>query len=170
MYWLPEDLLEKRVREDKIPYDLWVEQGLIRTCPGNKIHYKYVTEWFREIQETYDIHLFKCGYDAWSATYFVEEMNNMLGKGVMEPVIQGKKTLSSPMKSLGADLEKKIVIYNDNPILKWCMANTSVDRDRNDNIQPAKGNQGTRRIDGFAGLLDAYVMLENHLEEYHSMI
>ena len=170
MYWLPEDLLEKKVKEDKIPYDLWHEQGLLRLCPGNKVHYKYVTEWFKEVQDELDIWLFKVGYDSWSATYFVEEMNNEFGKTVMEPIIQGKKTLSSPMKSLGADLEKKLVNYNNNPILKWCLCNTSVDVDKNNNIQPAKGNLGTRRIDGTAGLLDAYVCLENNLEEYLSMI
>lgn len=170
MYWLPEDLLEKKVKEDKIPYDLWYEQGLLRLCPGNKVHYKYVTEWFLEVQNELDIYLFKVGYDSWSATYFVEEMNNTFGKTVMEAVIQGKKTLSSPMKSLGADLEKKLVNYNNHPILKWCLCNTSVDRDKNDNIQPAKGNLGTRRIDGMAGLLDAYVCLENNLEEYQTMI
>lgn len=170
MYWLPEDLLEQRVREDKIPYDLWHEQGLLRLCPGNKIHYKYVVDWFVEVQNELDIYLFKCGYDSWSATYFVEDMKNTFGKIVMEPVIQGKKTLSSPMKSLGADLSKKIVVYNNNPILKWCLTNTSVDVDRNDNIQPCKGNLGTRRIDGTAGLLDAYVTLENNLEEYLSVI
>ena len=170
MYWLPEDLLERRVREDKIPYDIWEQQGWLRTCPGNKVHYKYVREWFEEIQNEKDIYLFKCGYDSWSATYFVEDMKNTFGASVMEPVIQGKKTLSSPMKSLGADLEKKRVIYNNNPILKWCLGNTSVDRDKNDNIQPCKGNSATRRIDGLAGLLDAYVELENNLEEYLSMI
>lgn len=170
MYWLPEDLLEKRVREDKIPYDLWAEQGLLRLCPGNKVHYAFVTDWFKEIQQDYDIYLYKCGYDSWSATYFVEEMKSIFGKCVMEPIIQGKKTLSSPMKSLGADLEKKLVVYNNHPILKWCLANTSVDVDKNNNIQPAKGNLGTRRIDGTAGLLDAYVCLENNLEEYMSMI
>ncbi|MBO5032160.1 MAG: terminase large subunit [Lachnospiraceae bacterium] len=170
MYWLPEDLLERRVREDKIPYDLWAEQGLLRLCPGNKIHYKFVCEWFKEIQQQYDIYLYKCGYDSWSATYFVEDMKNAFGAAVMEPVIQGKKTLSSPMKSLGADLEKKKVVYNNNPILKWCLGNTSVDVDKNNNIQPCKSNLGTRRIDGLAGLLDAYVVLENNLEEYLSMI
>lgn len=170
MYWLPEDLLEQRVREDKIPYDLWAEQGLLRLSPGNKVHYKYVKEWFEEVQNELDIYLFKCGYDAWSASYFVEDMKNTFGASVIEPVIQGKKTLSSPMKSLGADLEKKKVVYNNNPILKWCLANTSIDVDKNDNIQPCKGNQGTRRIDGTAGLLDAYVTLENHLEEYLSVI
>jgi len=170
MYWLPEDLLEQRVKEDKIPYDLWEEQGLLRTCPGNKVHYKYVKEWYKEIQDELDIYLFKCGYDSWSATYFVEDMQNEFGKVVMEPVIQGKKTLSGPMKSLGADLTKKRIIYNNNPILKWCLTNTSVDIDKNDNIQPAKGNLGTRRIDGTAGLLNAYVTLYEHYDEYTTLL
>lgn len=170
MYFLPEDLLEKKVKEDKIAYDLWYEQGLLRLTPGNKVHYKYVKEWYLEVQNELDIYLFKCGYDSWSATYFVEDMCDTFGRTVMEPVIQGKKTLSGPMKSLGADLEKKRIIYNNNPILKWCLANTSIDVDKNDNIQPSKGNQGTRRIDGMAGLLDAYVCLENNLEEYMSLI
>ena len=170
MYWLPEDLLEKRVREDKIPYDLWERQGLLRTCPGNKVHYKYVVDWFEEVQNKLDIYIYKVGYDSWSATYFVEDMKNRFGTVVMEPVIQGKKTLSSPMKSLGADLDKKLVIYNNNPILKWCLGNTSVDVDKNDNIQPSKGHLGTRRIDGLAGLLDAYVVYERNMEEYLSLI
>lgn len=170
MYWLPEDLLEQRVKQDKIPYDLWEEQGLLRTCPGNKVHYKYVVDWFEEMQNDRDIYLYKTGYDSWSAMYFVEDMNNRFGRSVMEPVIQGKKTLSGPMKALGADLKKKRVVYNNNPILKWCLTNTSIDVDKNDNIQPVKAKQGTRRIDGTAGLLNAYVMLEEHLEEYMSLI
>ena len=170
MYWLPEDLLEKRVREDKIPYDLWESQGLLRTCPGNKVHYKYIVQWFSEVQNEMDIYLYKGGYDSWSASYFVEDMENTFGKNVMEPVIQGKKSLSAPMKSLGADLEKKLIVYNNNPILKWCLGNTSVDVDKNDNIQPCKGNVGTRRIDGLASLLDAYVAYENNLEDYLSVI
>ena len=170
MYWLPEDLLEQRVREDKIPYDLWLEQGWLRTCPGNKVHYKHVVEWYQEMQEKYDIYLFKDGYDSWSVTYFVEDMKNTFGADTMEAVIQGKKTLSSPMKSLGADLAAKRIVYQNNPILKWCLANTAVDIDKNNNIQPCKGNSPTRRIDGLAGLLDAYVVLENHLEEYQSLI
>ena len=46
MYWLPEELLEQRSKEDKIPYDLWHEAGLLRTTPGNSVHAKFVTEWF----------------------------------------------------------------------------------------------------------------------------
>ena len=170
MYRLPEDLLEQRTKEDKIPYDIWCDLGLLRTTPGNKVHYKFVTEWFLEIQNEYDIYLPWIGYDSWSATYWVEEMKNNFGKECMEAVIQGKKTLSGPMKSLGADLSSKKIIYDNHPILKWCLTNTSVEVDKNNNIQPAKGNSSRRRIDGTAGLLNAYVTLERHYDEYMNMI
>ena len=170
MYWLPEDLLDLRVKEDKIPYDIWRDLGLLRTTPGNKVNYKFIIEWLLEVQNDLDIYIFKVGYDSWSATYFVDDLKNNFGESGVEAVVQGKKTLSGPMKSLGADLEAKKVIYNNNPILKWCLSNTAVDIDKNNNIQPDKTSNQRRRIDGTAGLLDAYVVLENNYEEYMSLI
>lgn len=170
MYWLAEELVEQRVREDKIPYDLWIEQGLVRTCPGNKVHAKYVTQWFREVQDQLDIYIPWVGYDSWSATYWVEEMSNLFGAEAMIPVIQGKKTLSAPMKSLGADLAGKLIVYNNNSVDKWCLANTSYEEDKNGNIQPCKTSKRTRRIDGTAALLDAYVVLQDRIADYQSMI
>lgn len=170
MYWLPDDLLEQRTKEDKIPYDIWRDMGLLQTTPGNKVHYKFVTDWFLKVQNELDIYIPWVGYDSWSATYFVEEMKSYFGKDSMEPVIQGKKTLSGPMKSLGADLAAKKINYNNSPILKWNLSNVVVDIDKNDNIQPTKGSNQRKRIDGFAGLLNAYVVLERHYEEYMNLI
>lgn len=170
MYWIPEDLVERRVTEDKVPYDMWIERGYVRTCPGNKISYRDVKVWFVEIQEEYDIYLYLIGYDSWSATYFVEDMQDYFGKSSMVPVIQGKKTLSQPMKNLGADLENNLIIYNNNPVDRWCLCNTAVDVDKNDNIQPIKTSNPRRRIDGTATLLDAYVVLQNNMNDYMSLI
>lgn len=170
MYWIPEDLVEKRITEDKIPYDIWIEKGYVRTCKGNKISYKDVKAWFVEIQEKYDIYINMIGYDSWSAAYFVEDMQEYFGKAAMIPIIQGKKTLSQPMKNLGADLENNLIVYNNNPVDKWCLCNTAVDIDRNDNIQPIKTSKPRRRIDGTAALLDAYVVLQNNYNEYMSLI
>lgn len=170
MYWMPEDLVEKRITEDKIPYDIWIEKGYVRTCKGNKISYKDVKKWFVEVQEEKDIYLNMIGYDSWSAAYFVEDMQDYFGQSTMIPVIQGKKTLSQPMKSLGADLENNLIVYNNNPVDKWCLCNTAVDIDKNDNIQPIKTSKPRRRIDGTAALLDAYVVLQNNLNEYMSLI
>lgn len=170
MYWMPEENVEKRVKEDHIPYDVWIEQGLMRTCKGNQISYHDVTAWFLEVQEQLDVYLYKVGYDSWSAKYWVEEMEQTFGMGIMEKVVQGKKTLSGPMKSLGADLDAKKVIYNNNPIDKWCLFNTAVDIDKNDNIQPMKTSVPTRRIDGTAALLDAYVIYQDFFNDYMTMI
>lgn len=170
MYWLAEDLVEQRVHEDKIPYDIWIEQGLVRTCPGNKVHAKYVTKWFLEVQNDLDIYIPWVGYDSWSATYWVEEMAGHFGAEAMVPVIQGKKTLSAPMKSLGADLSSKLIVYNNNPVDKWCLANTSYEEDKNGNIQPCKTSKRTRRIDGTSALLDAYAVLQDRIADYQSMI
>lgn len=170
MYWLAEELVERRIREDHIPYDIWIEQGYMRTCPGNTVHAKYVTEWFVELQEQFDVYIPWVGYDSWSAKYWVEEMRNYFGQESMIPVIQGKKTLSDPMKRLGVALQSKLINYNNNPIDKWCLANTSYDEDKNGNIQPCKTSKPTKRIDGTAALLDAYVVYLDKENEYLSLI
>ena len=170
MYWIPEDLLQKRVHEDRVPYDVWQKRGFLRTSPGNSIDYRLIVEWFQEQQMQHDIYLYKVGYDSWSAKYFVQNMQDVFGETVMQPVIQGKKTLSGPMKSLAADLEAKAINYGNNPVLKWCMANVCIDIDRNGNIQPTKGISPKHRIGGFASLLDAYVVYCSEKEAYENLI
>lgn len=170
MYWLPEDLLEERAREDHIPYDKWFERDLLRTTPGNKVHPKYVTEWFLEIQEKFGIYLPYIGYDAWAAHYWVDEMAGYFGKNAMIPVRQGAQTLSTPMYNLKADLSANVVIYNNNPIDKWCFSNTVALSDTNGNIKPCKSANTRQRIDGTAALLNAYTVLQDRLNDYLNMI
>lgn len=170
MYWIPEELFDKHVREDNVPYDIWEKRGFIRRSPGFRIDHRLITQWFIEMQEQCDCYLYKCGYDRWSAVYLVKEMEDRFGEGTMLPVAQGKPTLSGPMKNLGADMTAKRVNYGNNPVLKWCMANVAVDIDRNDNIQPCKTSNPKRRIDGFASLLDAYVTYEQYKEDYLGII
>lgn len=164
MYWLPEENFTQRVEQEKIPYDKWLEAGLVRLCKGNTIKYSDVTAWFLEIVKEHGITPLWVYYDSWSARYWVEEME---GYGFpMERCIQGAKTLSLPMQNLGADLQAKKVVYNNNPILKWCLTNTGIQEDRNGNIVPVKNSSAKRRIDGTASLLDAYVGLYEHYNEF----
>lgn len=164
MYWLPRDNFEKRVQQDKIPYDKWLEQGLIRLCNGNTINYSDITAWFLEMVNEKGITPLWIYYDSYSARYWVEEMENYGFK--MVRCIQGAKTLSLPMQMLGADLEAKKINYNNNPILKWCLTNTGVQTDRNGNIVPIKAQSAKMRIDGTASLLNAYVGLYEHFNEF----
>ena len=168
MYWLPSDLLEIRKREDKIPYDIWLEQGYLRISNGNKVDYDDVVGWFEEIQNDYGLYIYQHGYDGWSAQAYIKKMSDTFGD-IGRAVRQGKQTLSGPMKSLGAELRSKKVNYNNNPITKWCLSNVKVDIDKNDNIQPMKVTS-RRRIDGFAGMLDAYVVYLDERDDYQRLI
>ncbi|WP_210133546.1 terminase TerL endonuclease subunit [Staphylococcus sp. GDY8P197P] len=164
MYWLPHDNLQKRVQEDKIPYDKWHEQGYLRLCSGNTIDYSDITDWFLEMLNEYDITPLWIYYDNYSARYWVDEMEAYGFKMVRTQ--QGARTLSLPMQNMGADLQKKKINYNNHPILKWCLTNTGIETDRNGNIVPIKNQSPKRRIDGTASLLDAYVGLFDNFEQF----
>lgn len=110
----------------------------------------------------------RCFLDLLSFRYFVEEMQ-MEGFNMVR-CIQGAKTFSLPMQMLGADLQAHRVIYNNNPVLKWCLTNTGIQTDRNGNIVPVKNQSPKQRIDGTAALLDSYVGLYEHFGEFTSAI
>ncbi|HJA41870.1 MAG TPA: terminase large subunit [Firmicutes bacterium] len=164
MYWLPKDSFEERVQVDKIPYDKWYEQGLLRLCNGNTISYGDITAWFLEMYNDKGIVPAWIYYDSYSAKYWVEEMEMHGFK--MVRCIQGAKTLSLPMQMMGAELEAKKINYNNNPILKWCLTNTGAETDRNGNIVPIKNQAAKMRIDGTSSMLDAYVGLYEHHDEF----
>ncbi|MGI2244003.1 terminase large subunit [Staphylococcus cohnii] len=164
MYWLPQDNLQKRVEEDKIPYDKWQEQGYLRLCSGNTIDYSDITDWFLEMLNEYDITPLWIYYDNYSARYWVDEMEGYGFKMIRTQ--QGARTLSLPMQNMGADLQKNKINYNNHPILKWCLTNTGVETDRNGNIVPIKNQSPKRRIDGTASMLDAYVGLFDNFEQF----
>ncbi|PKM67081.1 MAG: terminase large subunit [Firmicutes bacterium HGW-Firmicutes-2] len=170
MYWLPTDLFDQRVKEDKIPYDIWLDQGHIRLSGENKVDYKDVTKWFLEVQQEDDIYITKIGYDSWSSTYLVDELKQNFGKVTTEAVIQGPKTFSSPLKRVESDLAAKKINYNNNPIFKWCLSNSAIKRDTNDNIALIKTSNQRRRIDGTASFMDAFIVYENNFDEYMSLI
>ena len=164
MYWLPADNFEARVHKEKIPYDKWKEAGLVRLCTGNSINYSDVTAWFLEMVNEFEITPAWIYYDSYSAKYWVQEMQDH-GFNMVR-CIQGAKTLSLPLQMLGADLQAKKVNYNNSSLLKWCMANTGVQEDRNGNIVPVKNQAAKQRIDGTASLLNAYVGLYEHYNEF----
>lgn len=170
MYWLLASKLQQHVLEDHIPYDKWVDRGLVRLCDGTEINYRDVKQWFVDVQEKLDIYVSAVGYDAWSASYWVQDMADYFGPNVMRAVHQGKKTLSNPMGILGEKLSNHLVVYNNNPVDKWCLTNTSYSEDINGNIQPAKTSKPTRRIDGTAALLDAFVVFLDIQDEYLNTI
>ena len=172
MYWLPEEALNKgdgyRRERDDVPYRQWEERGLLRTVPGNTIPKRVFIDWLEEVKQNYDVWTFAIGYDPWHVIGMDEELlTGYVGKGMCEPVRQGPKTLSQPMKQFRAQLAGNLIVDGNNPINSWCRMNTSIKTDVNANIQPVKlGGKAKNRIDGMMAELCAYIAYMRHKEEY----
>jgi len=172
MYWIPESVILEAEREgdrrgrDSAPYQLWIDQGYMRTCPGNKCDKHIFLDWFRELKYSEDLYPLYIGYDPWHIDdSLLKEFTVEFGPASMIPVRQGVITLSEPMKNTKADLQAKRIVF-DNPIDQWCLINTHVKTDVNGNIQPVKSADRTQRIDGTAAYLDAYKVLQDKMSEY----
>ena len=167
-FFMPSDVILKRKEEDNVPYDIWVQKGLITVTDGSQNDFSLVTQWFMNMIRTYNIRPLWVGYDPWNSLYWIKEMEE-LGFN-MEKVRQGVYSLSEPMKQLEADLKNNKVVYNNNPILKWCLSNTQAKVDVNGNIQPSKLNSRYKRIDGTVALIIAYAVLNRYKLDFENMI
>ena len=167
-YFIPESKIDKveQTQSKEAPYKLWAEQGWLTINEGAQVDYSKVTEWFVNMVTTYDIRPLWVCYDRALSGYWVPEMESFGFD--MEKTAQGPFTWSQPMKELGATLQEHKVIYNNNPILRWCLANTAVktlNKDGIETIQPVKIQQ-YRRIDGMVSLLNAWVGYVKHYDEF----
>ena len=73
-YFIPSDRLEEKIREDKVPYDIWEQRGLLTVCEGSRINYTDVTNWFYKMHNEKDITALWVGYDPWGSQYWLQEM------------------------------------------------------------------------------------------------
>ena len=167
MYWIPSNYLEKKITEDKIPYDKWLKMGWLRLSGESKIDYHDITKWFIEEVQNNGLRPLWIGYDSWNAEFWKQEMQEY-GFDMVE-VRQGFKTESAPLKQMKADLIDKKINYNNNPILKWNLSNVAIKQDDNENIMITK-EKSRQRIDGVASLMDAYVIYVNKQQEYLNYI
>ncbi|MEN6349328.1 MAG: terminase TerL endonuclease subunit [Syntrophomonas sp.] len=168
-YFIPESKIEKGEQEDKKNYLEWARQGFIDVSPGNENDFSKITAWFVWLYKSLGIRMFKVGYDNALAKYWVKEMED-LGFD-MERVPQEKNHMSAPMKLVEADLQSKLINYNNNEIDRWCLGNTSFKIDNLGLIMPVKVNDlKNRRIDGAVTLIIVYAMYMRYRTEYLEMV
>ncbi|WP_270442029.1 terminase large subunit [Acidaminococcus provencensis] len=165
MYWIPEDSLKDHIEKDKVPYDVWIENGWVRTCPGNVIDQKEVVNWFSELQAEHNVYAFKIGYDAYNAQYLTRDLEENFGKDLCEKVAQNFKGLSSQMYLSKAWFKRKKIIYNYNPVFLWCLLNTEAVTDTQGNVKPYKNRNLRKRIDGYSSFLDAFCVYLDHKDD-----
>ena len=170
MYWIPESKLKMSDdKESGAKYEEWARDGLIRITEGNEVDVSLVADWFFELYKDHRIRTYKCGYDQRFAKEFLKRMDDYGFD--CEMIYQNRFILSNPMRLVEADIRDQAIAFNDNPIDKWCLMNTSVQVWDTGHIMPIKiKGQAARRIDGTLSLIMAYEMLRRYKTDLMSTL
>lgn len=151
-FWLPEERIEDAIAADGVPYNIYIQRGLLQPSGQNIIDYHDVFNWFRELVERFEIYPLKVGYDRYSANYLVQEMESYGFH--MDDVFQGYN-LHPVIQEVEGLLKDKKINIGDNDLLKIHLYNSAL------KISTEKGRaklikiKPAAHIDGMAALLDA---------------
>jgi phage terminase large subunit-like protein len=147
MFFIPEETMFVREKEDGVPYSRWVKEGFVIATPGNTIDYDFIYQWIVNFSKKHSVQ--QIGFDPRGAT----QLANQLAKYGFEMVelTQGYNNMSEPSQILEALVYEKRVRHNDNPVLRHHIQNASVAHSKDNRmIIPYKTHQ-RKRIDGVTG-------------------
>ena len=151
-FFLPEERIEELTAIDGVPYNIYVQRGLLSPSGANIVDYNDVFNWYKELVEQYEIYPLKVGYDKYSAQYLVQQMD---GYGFhMDDVFQGYN-LHPVIQEVEGLLKDGQIKIGDNDLLKIHFYNSAL------KVSAEKGRsklvkiKPTAHIDGMAAFLDA---------------
>lgn len=151
--FVPKDTIEKRVRQDRVPYDQWVRSGAIRATDGNVVDYEFVKHAIYADARRFKIEAI--GIDQFLAVQLALQLRD---EGINAVLMrQGFLTLSAPSKELERLVLSQRVDHGGHPVARWCAANAAIATDPAGNIKPAK-DKSTERIDVIAADVNALGM------------
>lgn len=147
-FFVPQEAMHKRVTRDRVPYDLWAQQGHIIATPGAVIDYDVIRRTINELSERYEIK--EIAVDRWNAAQITTQLEGdgfeMVGFG------QGFASLSGPTKELEARVIGQTLHHGDHPVLAWMASNVTVEQDAAGNMKPSK-KKSTEKIDGIVATI-----------------
>ena len=149
-FFIPEETIYKRSKEDKVPYDAWARNGYIHATHGNVVDYEYIENQVKEDYDRYNIQ--RIGADRWQSEYISQRLNK---HGIeIEPIGQGFKSMSEPMKEVESFVLQNKLHHFGQPVLRWMAENVVSKTDASDNIKPDK-DKSKEKIDGIVALIMA---------------
>lgn len=149
-HFMPKDNIEGRVKNDRVPYNVWLDEGFIFGTDGTSIDYAFIRDTIKSLAKRF--HILECGFDDWNAQQLATELEQDGMK--MVAVGQGFKSMSDPMKRLlGLVLGKQVEHFGD-PVLTWEAGNVQAVSDPADNIKPDK-KRSREKIDGVVAVITA---------------
>lgn len=161
-FWLPAEKLETAIAQDGIPYNIYIEKGVLTLSGENYIDYKSVYEWLVRAVQEYELLPLVVGYDRYSSQYLVQDLDGFGFK--TDDVYQGDN-LWGVLQEMEGIFKDGHVHIGDNDLLKIHLLNSAIkmstERGRGRLIKLRQRDH----IDGVAALADAFCVRQKFYSE-----
>lgn len=164
-FWLPRDGLEEKSRTDRVPYDVWMNEGLLQTTPGRAIEYEYIAEHMRGVFDRCEVRAI--AFDRYNMRFLKPWLEKVgFTEKELEKFVefgQGFVSMSPAIRELEARLLAKKLRHGNHKVLEMCAKNATTVSDPAENRKFVK-TKATGRIDGMVALAMAVGVMPNQAE------
>ena len=156
--FIPKRRVEEHIKTDRVPYDIWIRQGLItvtETMGGVKTDYKYILAYLQTVVKALDLDVQFVCYDPHNASAFLSDLDALGYDSVA--ITQSAKALNDATVDFRLEVESGNAEHDGNEMLAWSIANAKTVSNSFGEIKIDKEYQ-TERIDPIDAIIDAWTM------------
>lgn len=148
-FFAPQVGVAERGHKDRVPYDLWAEQGWLTLTPGASVDYEVVARALADYCAEHNV--VQIRFDRWRIDVLKAELARLDAELPLEPFGQGFRDMTPALDTLESEVVNKSLRHGGHPVLKMCALNAVATRDPAGNRKLDK-SRATGRIDGMVAL------------------
>jgi phage terminase large subunit-like protein len=161
-FWLPSEKIDEAAQRDGLPYNIYIQRGLLGASGDNFVDYHDCFNWVAELVEKYEILPLMVGYDRFSAQYLIQDMERYGCR--VDSIYQGDN-LWPVLQEMEGIMKDGHVHCGDNDLLKVHMLNSAIKM----SVERGRGKlvklNASSHIDGMAALADAFCVRQKWYDE-----
>ncbi|HEB80153.1 MAG TPA: hypothetical protein ENI79_06750, partial [Rhodospirillales bacterium] len=154
-FWLPEEHIQEREQNDRLPYRKWVDDGWMTLTPGPTTDYEFIEQRIADDAALYD--LIDFGFDPCFARRSAQRLQDEFGLTLFE-FAQTPGHYTEPCKLFAECVKARRLRHDGNPLLRVHASQVAVRSDAGGRIMPIKADKNRRwyHIDGIVAVLMAF--------------
>ena len=161
-FWLPSEKIDEAAQRDGLPYNIYIQRGLLGASGDNFVDYHDCFNWVAELVEKYEILPLMVGYDRFSAQYLIQDLQRY---GCRTSDVYQGDNLWPVLQEMEGLMKDGKVHCGDNDLLKVHMLNSAIKM----SVERGRGKlvklNATSHIDGMAALSDAFCVRQHDWDE-----
>lgn len=166
-FWLPAEKIEEATARDGVPYNAYVQRGILEPSGENFVNYEDCLRWFQNLVEEYEILPLQVGYDRYNSQYLTQSMERYGFH--MDDVYQGEN-LSPVIDEAEGLIKDGRICIGDNDLLKIHLLDAAIKVNSETSRKRLIKVSAKAHIDGTAALLDALTVRQKWYTDIGSQL